>query len=506
MLPQDENAERGLLGSFLLSPNEIGNECLDRGVTVDYFHTPAHQTIYTTLLEMWNGGDPIDFITLTGVLRTRNLLDRVGGPAFVTSLFTFVPTAANASFYILALREYWIRRKIIQDSQRLAERAYESSRSEGVDELVLDFRTSATNIGQTDASKDWEEISEIGFKSLVDFDIQHDPNCLLGNRWLCKGGAVLWIGQAGLGKSSMLIQAAMNWGCGADFFGIKPVHALKSLIIQAENDQGDLAEMIQGVMAAMRADEPDPAVQANLIDTFEQQLVFVRATVHTGKDFGRLLRKLVRKHKPDLVWIDPLLSYAGGDISKQEVASEFLRNILNPVILESGIGLMVMHHTGKPNADAKSKSHWNEDDLAYHAFGSSELPNWARAACVLRSTGEGNYELCFGKRRNRTGARDVAMEITNTIYLRHSEVGIYWNQVAKPDGVDDEYKPRKKVNCREVILEEMSLIDGMKASEVQRLIAAETGIAKSRFWQIWNDLKCEKKIVNRGGAWFKAGA
>jgi hypothetical protein len=37
-------------------------------------------------------------------------------------------------------------------------------------------------------------------------------------------------------------------------------------------------------------------------------------------------RRLIAKHKPDLVWIDPLLSYIGDDISKQSVCSQFLRN------------------------------------------------------------------------------------------------------------------------------------------------------------------------------------
>ena len=64
-------------------------------INENYFYVPAHQTIYTVLVELWNAGQGIDLITFTQVLRDRNVLDTVGGAAFVTSLFTFVPTAAN---------------------------------------------------------------------------------------------------------------------------------------------------------------------------------------------------------------------------------------------------------------------------------------------------------------------------------------------------------------------------------------------------------------------------
>ena len=65
-------------------------ECVEK-INEDYFYIPAHQTIYTVLVDLWNAGQGIDLITFTQVLRDRNLLETVGGAAFITSLFTFVP-------------------------------------------------------------------------------------------------------------------------------------------------------------------------------------------------------------------------------------------------------------------------------------------------------------------------------------------------------------------------------------------------------------------------------
>src|SRR5579862_5223502 len=84
LLPQSPDAEQGVLGSILLSPKEILGECVEKSVTPDHFHIPAHATIYEVLTELWSNNQPIDFITLTQVLRDRNLLDQCGGAAFVT--------------------------------------------------------------------------------------------------------------------------------------------------------------------------------------------------------------------------------------------------------------------------------------------------------------------------------------------------------------------------------------------------------------------------------------
>jgi replicative DNA helicase len=77
------------------------------------------------LVELWNGGQGIDLITFTQVLRDRNTLDAVGGAAFVTSLFTFVPTAANVTYYLEIVREKYILRQIIAAATESVRRAYE---------------------------------------------------------------------------------------------------------------------------------------------------------------------------------------------------------------------------------------------------------------------------------------------------------------------------------------------------------------------------------------------
>src|SRR4030081_160943 len=122
--PHSVEAEQGVLGSMLISPRETIAECVER-INEEYFYIPAHQTIYEVLVDLWNAGQAIDLITFTQVLRDRNVLDAVGGAAFVTSLFTFVPTAANIAYYLDIVRDKYILRQIIAASTDSVRRAYE---------------------------------------------------------------------------------------------------------------------------------------------------------------------------------------------------------------------------------------------------------------------------------------------------------------------------------------------------------------------------------------------
>src|SRR5438046_3129204 len=146
LLPQSPDAERGVLSSFLLAPREVGGMCAEKQIKKEHFFIPAHADIYATLLELWDANKPIDFITLTQVLRDRSNLDKVGGAAFVTELFTFLPTAANAGYYIEILQEKYTLREIIKVCTEYAARGYDEQ--DDVPNLLNDVEAKVFEIAQ----------------------------------------------------------------------------------------------------------------------------------------------------------------------------------------------------------------------------------------------------------------------------------------------------------------------------------------------------------------------
>jgi hypothetical protein len=272
------------------------------------------------------------------------------------------------------------------------------------------------------------------FEDLWKYKPEADPSALLGDRWVCQGGQLLLVGQSGVGKSSLTVQAAMMWALGLPFFGIKPARALRSLFIQAENDAGDMAEIVQGVMSYVVASAKMP--QPDAVKKLKENVVFVRVTAQTGEAFVEVVRELLEKHGPmDLVFGDPLLSYIGDDISQQAVTSHFLRGLCNPLAFEHKFAWVWSHHTGKPQSDSKSRQHWNANDFAYIGLGSSELTNWARAIAVLQTTKEqGTFKLLLAKRGLRAGVVDDHRLPVTSIIIQHADSGLHW----EPGKLDEE--------------------------------------------------------------------
>lgn len=263
-----------------------------------------------------------------------------------------------------------------------------------------------------DTALDTESI--VSVDDLITFDSINDPNNLVGNRWLVKGSSMIISGGSGIGKSSLVMQLIMQWGLGRGWFELYPDRPLKIGVIQAENDTGDLAEAFQGVAKGLNLADSDK-------EKLKEQLLFRTETVRTGDAFLDYARRFISKSKLDMLIADPLLSYFGGDLSDQEAVSIFLRNKLQPILKETGVCWIWMHHIAKPAKEREEAPTLME--LAYSGFGSSELTNWAREIAVIQEHGHfkpRKFKIAFCKRGGRLKEP--------VIPIGHSATGILWER------------------------------------------------------------------------------
>jgi replicative DNA helicase len=133
-LPFSEDGERGVLCSLLLSPRDVADICVLR-LRSDAFYIPAHEIIYSLVLEFGEKSKPIDFVALKQALKDRNQLEEIGGPEYLSDLYNFVPTAANAAYYIDIVREKYVLRRLISTCNRLSTQCYDQ---QGEIEPLLD--------------------------------------------------------------------------------------------------------------------------------------------------------------------------------------------------------------------------------------------------------------------------------------------------------------------------------------------------------------------------------
>ena len=286
------------------------------------------------------------------------------------------------------------------------------------------------------------EQDEIGpcdnFETLSELDPTNDPNCVVGfiakdggtvtTRYLCRGKSAWLLGGSGIGKSTLMTDFAIPWALGRPAYGISVGGVpRRSLIIQAENDRYDLAEMVQGIGAAHGLND----FAQDDLEMVKRNVLFKTETRKTGQVFVDFLHRLIDRERPDIVWIDPMLAFMGLDVNKQSEVTHFLRTLLTPVLEATGAILIGVHHTGKPPG-AKVTAHWTAIDYAYAGLGSSELVNWARAVMFLKPVDDHNFELKLAKRGSRAKATHPDGQWTNSVWLRHAETGIKWEQCEPP--------------------------------------------------------------------------
>ena len=443
--PHSQEAEQGVLGSLLLSPGKFAE--VERAIgSQDLFYDLRHALIWKAIQHCGRNGG-IDTISVQQWLSDRQRLDEVGGLAYLCSLPETVPSAENLPSWLEILREKYLLRRTIERCIQVVSRAYEFEGE--IDDFLWATKSDLAEIVD-DQAKTVEQVW--GIKQLNSFDFERDPNAIIGlrdgktTRYLCRGYPAWLIGPSGIGKSSLIHQMAFCFALGQPVFGIAPVKPLNILIVQAENDEGDAAEMTQGVLRSFGIDELTPE-QLDALDA-RVHVVTERRTV--GEKFCEWLGRQIVKFRADVVFVDPFLSFAGVDVNRQDQCTLFLRQQLNPILADTGAVLIAAHHTGKPKPQKDLKS-WTAYDYAYAGIGSSELVNWARAVMVLLPLGDGtHFELKLTKRGSRAAARSLDGEFTTSIFLKHALDRIYWDQVAAPEQALDDHEKQEHHQKKQV--------------------------------------------------------
>lgn len=121
--PYNLEAEESLLGSMLISREAITS--VVEITAAEDFYRRSNQEVFETILELFSKGEPVDPITVADRLKTKGLLDGVGGKTFIHSLISNIPLAANAEYYASIVRNHSILRKLIYAATEIATMGYE---------------------------------------------------------------------------------------------------------------------------------------------------------------------------------------------------------------------------------------------------------------------------------------------------------------------------------------------------------------------------------------------
>lgn len=122
--PHSEEAEGGLLGSILLDGEANMGLAVLKGIRPEAFYVPAHREVFEAMLAVTGRGRPVDLLTIGEELRSRGVMDRIGGPTALDKFVDATPTQEHCEHYAEIVLSKWRARGVIETARETESEAY----------------------------------------------------------------------------------------------------------------------------------------------------------------------------------------------------------------------------------------------------------------------------------------------------------------------------------------------------------------------------------------------
>src|SRR5882757_4000954 len=120
--PHSIEAEMCLLASMMLDKEVVGE--VVQIVTGESFYQADHQIIFDVLTGLYEQNRPIDAVILREELGKRQVLEEIGGTAYLGQILSAVPSAAHGAHYASIVKEKALLRQLISASNDILRDAY----------------------------------------------------------------------------------------------------------------------------------------------------------------------------------------------------------------------------------------------------------------------------------------------------------------------------------------------------------------------------------------------
>lgn len=162
ILPHSEEAERSVVGCMMMSRDAImvAAEIL----TGEDFYLQMMGVVFDAMVELYNEGKPVDFVTLPEKLKEKDVPPEVSSMEFAKDLFNSVPTSANVKYYANIVNEKAMLRRLIKLNEEIANTCYLSKDS--VEDILEDTEKRMFQLLQRRTGRDCVPIRQVVLNAL----------------------------------------------------------------------------------------------------------------------------------------------------------------------------------------------------------------------------------------------------------------------------------------------------------------------------------------------------
>lgn len=214
-LPSAEECERSVLSSILKNPEFCLQTAMENGVTEESFHIYPHGLLFGFVKKRWEDDLPCELVELTQALRAEGVLENIGGPSYITQVYTFAPSEAHFSYHLSLLRNAQALRAVIENCTEAVNQAYANG-AQGMDVLseVIGKLERVQNAQDTSGQSKTKPIKDLltHVLSNIEARTKGEEQEWLPLPWkqvkITRGGCAFIGARPAKGKSAMLMNAA----------------------------------------------------------------------------------------------------------------------------------------------------------------------------------------------------------------------------------------------------------------------------------------------------------
>ncbi len=200
-LPNNEEAERSVLGAILIDKDSIN--VVSEFLRPTDFYNETNALIFEAMLDLYDERKPIDLVTVTDFLKKKKQFSKIDSSYF-TELVESVPTAANVEHYGRIVKEASTKRALIHAGTNIAEAGYDDKKE--VKEILDTAESSIFSISQGNITRGFIPIRDTLTQSFDRIDELHKGG--EGLRGVKTGFTELDNVLSGFQKANLIILAA----------------------------------------------------------------------------------------------------------------------------------------------------------------------------------------------------------------------------------------------------------------------------------------------------------
>ena len=157
LLPQDKDIEEAVLGALMLEKDAYTMVC--DILKPESFYEPSNQIIYEAIQALGAAQQPIDMLTVVEKLRQMDMLDKVGGPIFISELTSRIASGAHIDYHARIIAQKYLARELISFCANIESKAFDESND--VDDLMQEAEGKLFEISQRNVKKDVIQIDPV---------------------------------------------------------------------------------------------------------------------------------------------------------------------------------------------------------------------------------------------------------------------------------------------------------------------------------------------------------